>query len=254
MANSGRFATTSARPPILKHPQAGNRRLRFLIGILLACGIALPVTRLTLLHRPAPLSPAADVNAQRQYWRDRIKQNVADVEAYVRLGVLEEKAGFYTSAVKYLRAARVLGAPDSAISGPLGRALTRLARDDEALPELEKAAKLAPDSVDAVANLAGLYVTQNAPGTAAAILKRFTDAHPSIASSPDAGRLSLCLLECGDSAAARNLAERAVAVDAGNMVARSVAARTALDQKDFGAARRHLETLLKQAPDDGATR
>jgi len=244
--------TVVDRHQSLKRPQAGSRRLRYLIGALLACGVALPLTRLTLLPRSSPPPSTAGLKAEQQYWRNRLQNNVADVEAYVRLGVLEDKAGFYTAAVKYLRAARALGAPDSVVCGPLGRSLTRLARDDEALPELEKAAKLAPGSVEAAANLAGLYINQNDPQTAGVVLKRFVEAHQPIQNADDAMRLSLGFLECGDNSSARSLAERALEITPGDMAARGVAARGALAGKDFRAARRHLEAMLAQAPDDDA--
>jgi Flp pilus assembly protein TadD len=166
--------------------------------------------------------------------------------------VLEEKAGFYTAAVKYLRAARALGAPDATVCGPLGRALTHLARDNEALPELEKAANLAPDSVHAATNLAGLYINQGEPEMAASVLKRFVDAHHPIQDSEDAQRLSLCFLECGDNRMARTMAERAIEIGPESMVARSVATRSSLAQKDFPVARRHVEAMLAQAPNDPA--
>lgn len=236
-----------------KRSQAGSRRLRYLIGALLACGAALPVTR--LLRQPAPPPPvSAGVSAERQHWHHRLQKDVGDVEAHIRLGTLEDKAGFYTTAVNHLRAARALGAPDSVICGPLGRSLTRLARDNEALPELEKAAKLAPNSVEAAVNLAGLYINQDEPQTqmAAAVLKRFVDANQPLQNAAEATRLSLAFLGCDDTSSARKMAERAVELAPNDLVARGVAARGALAAKDFDAAKRHLQVMLAQMPDDTA--
>ena len=234
------------------HTQA-SRRLRLLVGALLVCAVVWPITRWVLLRKPAAPPASAGVETQRRYWRDRIQSNVADVEAFTRLGLLEERAGFYMAAVKYLRAARALGVPDARTCGPLGRALTQLARDDEALPELENAVRLAPDSLDAAANLAGLYVTQNAPEMAASVLNRFLKAHQPIQTSSEARRLALAFLECGDNKAARATAERALELAPKDMIARSVAARCALGAKDFSAARRHLTAMLEQAPNDPGT-
>jgi tetratricopeptide (TPR) repeat protein len=212
----------------------------------------LPVTWFLRLRQPAPPPASAGVAAQRQYWHNRLQENVADVDAYVRLGVLEERAGFYMSAVKYLRAARALGASDSAVSGPLGRALTQLARDDEALPELEKAVKIAPASVEATFNLAGLYINQSAPAMAADVLKRFVETHQPIQKAADAERLALGFLESRNSRLARKMAERALELAPQNMVARSVVVRTAMAEKDYPAAQRHLESMLAQVPEDAA--
>ncbi len=236
-----------------KSSQVSSQRLRYLIGALLACGVAWPITRFTLLHRTPPPPPAvAGAGAERQYWLNRLQENIGDVKAYVHLGLLEEKAGFYTAAIKYFRAARALGASDTQVCGPLGRALTQLARDDEALPELEKAVQLAPDSIEATTNLAGLYINQNAPQMAAAVLKRFMNARQPFQDAPDAERLALCFLECGDNASARKMAERALEITPGNMIAHSVAVRSATAEKDFSTALRHLESMLKEAPEDGA--
>lgn len=236
-------------------PQAGKRRFRFLIGALLACAAALPITRLTVFRKPAPPPASAAAEVQHRYWQQRVQSDISDVAAYVRLGLLEEKAGYYMSAVKYLRAARALGAPDTTISGPLGRVLTQLARDDEALPELEKAVRLAPNSVEAVVNLAGLYINQGEPQMGAAILKKFVGSNaPSLGQrdAEETQRLALAFLECGDNRSARRMAENSIKTQPGNMVLRSVAARGALAEKDFPAARRHLEAMLAQAAGDSA--
>lgn len=237
-----------------RSPQASNRRLRYLIGALLVCGAALPITRFTLLHRSGLPSPpqGANAGAERQYWLNRLQENVGDAKAYVHLGLLEEKAGFYTAAIKYLRAARALGAPDTQVCGPLGRSLTQLARDDEALPELEKAARIAPGSIEAAVNLAGLYINQNAPQTAAGILKRLVVERQPIQDAAEAERLALCFLECGDNASARRMAERALALTPGNMIAHSVVVRSAMAEKDFSTALHHLESMLTEAPEDAA--
>ncbi len=177
---------------------------------------------------------------------------MSDVSAYVALGQLEERSGFFTAAVKYLRTARALGADDRDISGPLGRALVAQAHDDEALPELERAVALAPESTTAAVNLAGLYVRQNAPEEAATLLTRFARSHPP--SQPtDAHRLALALLECGAEEPARALAKDILKRSPDDLIAQGIAARSALGARDFVAAITHLDALLAADPNDAGT-
>lgn len=197
-----------------------------------------------LLHKPPPPPATAAPEARRDYWRQRIKNDVSDTDAYLALGVLEERLGFYTFAVRYLTAARGLGVPDEKVSGPLGRALVALARDDEALPELERAVKLQPDSLEAVVNLAGLYVMQQQPVAASALLKRFADTHPALPPT-DLRRLAYAQLECGNNAQARTLANKILAVEGDDPAAHSIAARCSLALRDPDTAKRHTERLLE---------
>lgn len=229
------------------------RRLRLLVGALAACVAALPLSWwLRGARAPAPPPAGASSEIWRAYWQQRIKADVSDREAYLRLGQLEERTVYYNAAVRHLTAARALGASDKEVCGPLGRAFTHLSRDNEALPELEKAVRLAPQSVDAVTNLAGLYINQEQPEAAARLLSRFARANPDI-SPEDGRRLAFALLECGATADAREIAERLTAADQDDIVARGVAMRGAIAARDFKVARKHLEVILRATPNEPST-
>ncbi len=228
-------------------------RLRILAGALLLCAIALPISWWVLLRKPTPPPETASLEVKRNYWRDRVKDDISDIPAYVALGTTEERRGYYTAAVRYLLAARSLGASDKEVSGPLGRALLSLARDDEALVELEKAAKLNPENLDATLNLAGLYVIQDRPETASSLLKNFVSAHAN--PTPDElQRLAFAQRECGDNVAAKELAERALAADPDNIPAHSIAATACLALKQVEEARKHTERLVTLSGGDASIR
>jgi tetratricopeptide (TPR) repeat protein len=218
-------------------------RLRLLAVALFLCAVALPVSRRLLLHKPPPPPATASADVHREYWRQRIKDDVSDQEAYVTLGALNERLGYYNAAVRYLLAARALGVLDEKICAPLGRALVALARDEEALPELERAVKLQPDSLDAVLNLSGLYVMQNHPDAAASLLKRFADTHPTMTQA-DLRRTAFAQLECDNNAGAKAMAERMLSLDGNDLDGHSIAARCSLALKDLNGAKQHTEKLL----------
>lgn len=196
-----------------------------------------------------PLPANADLAAQRQYWKHRIKTDVSDKEAYLQFGVLEERRGYAMSAVKHLKAARALGVPDAKTCAALGRALAHLAQDAEALAELEKARNLDPDSVEIVANLAGLYVVEERPEAAKNALNQFLKTHSNLA-DPALRRLMFCYLECGDNDVARKLAEQILTTLPQDLIAHSVIARCALAKSDAETARQRLETVLASVSDD----
>jgi tetratricopeptide (TPR) repeat protein len=187
---------------------------------------------------------------QRAYWRQRIRADVSDTAAYVALGRLEERTGYYSSAVKMLFSARALGASDAEVCGPLGRALTALARDDEALPELVKARQAMPESVEATLNLAGLYVSQGNNAQAATLMREFLAVSATL-STPDQTRLAFAFLECQENGEARKLAERILTTEPTNGIAHSLAARAAIAEQNLPAARQHLEAILKQSDTAG---
>lgn len=244
------FATTKSQP---NAKTTGGGRLRLLAGALLLCLIALPVTYWFFLRKP-PLPPETALpDVKRTYWQERIKRDVSDVGAYVTLGNLEERLGYFTAAVRYLNAARVLGASDEKVSGPLGRALLALARDDEALPELEKAARLQPNDLSATLNLAGLYVMQEHVATATTLLKRFTDAHPNM-SSEDLRRIAFAQLECNNYLEAKAIADRMLSLNGNDMEAHSIAARSNLALNNLNEARKHTEALVMLSGGEASVR
>jgi len=213
--------------------------------------IALPASRFWLAGPPPPPSTAS-FDLKRRYWMDRLKNDPSDVEAYVSLGSIEEKEGFYLSARRRLLAARALGAPDRKISAPLGRALSHLAREEEARVELEKAAALAPDALDPVLNLAGFHVDARRSRQASEVLRLWVKAHPDYNDPVGLERLVLALLACGETVGADKMATRLVEVTPDAPGALSLAARCALDNGAPDRALKHLEKFLPSAPDPAA--
>jgi tetratricopeptide (TPR) repeat protein len=189
-----------------------------------------------------------------RYYHARIAADPSDVSAYAALGRLEEQSGYYTSALRRLTIARALGSQDAEVSGPMGRALMRLARFEEAKSELEKAARAAPDDVEAVANLAGWYHDDGRPAEAIRRLEAFVARHPNLADPrlpaprADVERLMLCFAEAGDGAMTRRMAEHIIrlAPDAPNGYA--IAGRELLAEQRPREALERLRRALELAP------
>ena len=228
-----------------------RRRLPWLLGGLAVAAIALPASRIWLAGPPPP-PPSASFDIQRRYWADRLRRDPSDIDAYVRLGTLEEKEGFYLSARRRLLAARTLGAPDTLVSGPLGRALSHLAREEEARKELETAARLFPDDVDTALNLAGFHVDARRARQASEVLRQWVQAHPDYRDAEGLQRLVLALLACGESVGADKMAARLLQTSPEDPGALSLAARCALDIGDPTRALKHIEKFLPLAPDRAA--
>ncbi|MFM7320139.1 MAG: tetratricopeptide repeat protein, partial [Armatimonadota bacterium] len=182
-------------------------------------------------------------------WNERIAADPSDIGAYLSLAAVEEKEGFHLSARRLLRAARALGAPDSATCGPLGRVLSHLAREDEARVELEKARSLAPDALEPTLNLAGFHVDARRPREAVTVLRTWIEAHPSHNAPEELQRLVLALLSCGETAGADRMAANLIAAAPNDPAALSLAARCAMDAGDAKRALSHVEKMLPSAPD-----
>lgn len=231
------------------------RRIHLLLGVLVVTGAVLPIS-LWLRRKPAPPPSSAPLEMRYRYWQERLKKDVSDIDAYVHLGTLKESQGFYFAARRHLLAARALGAPDTQISGPLGRALSHLAQEPEARVELEKAMALAPDSVEPVLNLAGFYSDQSGSSLdsrgqdeAKRVLNEWIARHPDIQDSEVLERLTLALLACEDEKNAYTLALKLIDVAPGEPGALSLAARCAFSAGDLTKARSFMEKLLPVAPD-----
>jgi tetratricopeptide (TPR) repeat protein len=230
-------------------PTPGKSRLYLLLGILAVGGVALPVSRLVLNRKPAPPSSSASVSVQRRYWQSRIKTDISDTESYVRLGELEERAGYYMSAQRYLLAARSLGATDRQVCAPLGRALSHLAQEEAAFIELKKAMALAPDSIEVVLNLAGAYIEARRTPDAVALLNTWVASHPNLQDPKALERLILAFLSCSEDKVAYKLSQSLLILTPDASGALSLAARCAFSVGELAGARAALEKLLPNAPD-----
>jgi tetratricopeptide (TPR) repeat protein len=216
---------------------------------LALCAVALPITYFVLNGKAAAPPPNASFETKRKYYTDRIKKDPSDIDAYIEFANIEDREGMFMSARRHLLAARALGAPDTRVSPILGRTLSRLAREEEAQVELEKAAKLSPDSVDSVLNLAGFHVDSRRIGAARNLLSTWITAHPDYTDKAGLERLVMALVSCADDKGASQLSEKLLQLAPDDPGALTLAARTAMDNADAAKAKGYLEKLLPIAPD-----
>jgi tetratricopeptide (TPR) repeat protein len=137
---------------------ASARRLPYLFGLLALLALAWPLSRAYLAPKIPP-RPAANAEeaAWTHYYQARIKAYPDDADAYLQLGLRNLRRGYTSLALERLLIARALGAPEAETTAAIGRCHLNLSRYDEARAELEKAARLAPNDVDAALDLARLY-------------------------------------------------------------------------------------------------
>src|SRR5579862_5568940 len=231
-----------------------HKRLRLLatLLVLLLCAYAV---RLYGTRRPPTPPASASLEVKLRYYRDRISRDPSDVDAYVALGRLEEASGYFMSAVRRLTEARALGAPDREIAGTLGRSLLHLARFGEAKTELEKAVRLAPDNVEATANLAGWYNGNDQSNGAIRLLRAFVEAHPAYltptaaVSRQDLERLLLCCAEIGDREETLKLADRLIQVVPEDPTGYAISGKVLLEEHRPREAHEQLAKALKLGPD-----
>ena len=217
----------------------------------MVCGLWL--TRRYFFLKPPVPPAAASVEVQKRYWQTRLRTDVSDKDAFLNLGILEERSGFYTSARRHLEAARALGVDDRDICGPLGRLLIQLAEPEKAQVELEKAVALFPGKWEPIANLAGFYASDNLSSKADAVLLKFWNSvDKTTLKSQDTQRLALAFLECGDMKHAVESAKFLVESDPGNTGGQILAARCAYAAKDLKSARTYAEAALKETPNESA--
>jgi tetratricopeptide (TPR) repeat protein len=227
----------------------GQKRLYFLLGILIVSGAVLPVTRFYLHRKPALLPASASVEAQKRYWLGRIKSDVSDTEAYLKLGILEEQNGFYISAERYLRSARLLGASDQQVCPPLGRVLSHLAKEEEAILELKKALSLTPHNPEAILNLAGSFTEAQRTDEAVRLLKKWLEAHSEIKDNSVLERLILAFLSSGEEKEAQKISKKFLRLYPDDVGALSLSARCDFSLGELESAQVLMEKLLPNAPD-----
>lgn len=244
-----------AMEPQTPHPLPSARRRGILPILFLVFGVAVVALIMTRwMGRKPPLPAAsASIETKQQYWQERIKRDVADKDAYLNLGILQERTGFYLSARRNLQAARALGLPDSQVCGPLGRTLAHLAEPDLAQKELEKAVALAPGKWEPVANLAGFFVNSNLSRKADEVLVNFWKTVDKAAlTSQELERLSLAFSECNDTEAALVVAQRLVAAHPDYVGGQILAARCAFTLGWPKEAKIYTEKALKETPNESA--
>jgi tetratricopeptide (TPR) repeat protein len=186
-----------------------------------------------------------------QYWHTRITNDVSDKEAYLNLGVLEEKAGFYLAAERDLASARALGVPDQQISGPLGRALTHLSKVEAAKIELEKAVALAPMQWEPVANLAGFYADNRNSAKSTELITGFWRDVPRASLKPEElERLFMAFSEAHDTKTAYEIGQYLAKQHPNYSNGLALIARSAFVAGDIPVAKNYTEQALKIAPND----
>lgn len=184
---------THSDPPASPAPSSSRRRgaRQWVLGGLLAlAAVALPLSRRLLPTMPPPPAANADDAARVRYDLARLRAHPTDGEAYLDMGQIAVRRGFYMDALNQFAAARALGAPERRLAGPKGRCLLRLSRHKEASEALETAARLNPDSVEVALDLATLRQDQNDDGGAVRIVRDFLRRHPALEQRPTPTDLS----------------------------------------------------------------
>ncbi len=200
---------------------------------------------------PPPPPATASIQVQRAYWQNRIKSNISDRTAYLQLGLLEERAGYFKTAQGYLESGRTIGLSDREVSAPLGRIYAHLALAEQAQTELNKAITFFPQQWEPVANLAGFYIRNCNGAAASAVIKDFLKrADFTKLSESELGRIGLALLEHNKEADALRAGEEMLRRDPKSMEGLSLAARAAFALKDSTKAEQLLDRVLEQAPDE----
>jgi tetratricopeptide (TPR) repeat protein len=231
-----------------------GRMLPLLLAFLGLMFVILFATRWFLFRRPVPPNASATNEVRLRYWQDRVTKDVSNKEAYLQLGLQEERAGLFTSARRHLGAARTLGVADKEICSPLGRVLVRLGQFNEAQRELEKAILLEPQTCEPVMNLAGLYVSDRQIRKAEDLLVDFwrENKKGNNFSQDDLERLLMVFQQVGNDASALEVGKYLVTKypnDAGSYV---LAAQCAFTMDDIALAKNYTEKALKETPNESA--
>ena len=240
----------------LPHNRPHRRRFWALFGLLLVLALLLPLSRRYTAHKtPPPASQGAQ--AAVRYYADRIASDPSDVAAYIALGRLDAETGYYTDAVRQLTIARALGAKEPEVALLLGRSLTFLAHYSEARNELQNAARLLPDSLEAAATLAQLEQADGNTDAAQEALRAFVKRHPALLtdSGPknrdEVEGLMFNCLQAGDEDTALQLAENLIRVAPHQPDGYSIAGKLLL-ARHREQAQQYLKKAIELAPDVAA--
>ena len=249
-------AVGSAKP---RRGLSPRHRTAVLVGALLGTALLLPLSRHYLLSKPPPPPASAGVHATMRYYAGRLKQDPSDVGAYVALGKLDDATGYYMDALKYLYAARALGAKDQETVVPLGHALTFLAHYTEARAELQKAIRLMPRDLLAAVDLAELSLADNNPHQASQTLRDFVARNPDVeagtapTAKSDVERLLHYFLQAGDEEMGYKMAEDLIRVAPDYPAGYALAGKLLLARKENAKALERLQKAWQLAPDDAVS-
>lgn len=241
----------------MKIVTASKNHTKILIAILAVSIALLIIVRWRSGQKPSEPRKSASINDKMRFYLNRTKSDPTDVQAYIELGKLEEKQEFFTSSLRKLYTARALGATEKEIALPVGRDLSHLYRWDDAIDELTKATVLMPDSVEAVANLAGAYYSSGSSNQASKVLQEFTHRHRAPDNTlplhiEDLHRLMFCFAEAKDTAGAADIAKEIIRVSPKDAGAYSIAGHSLLIADKFQEALPYFEKAAAIAPDEAS--
>jgi tetratricopeptide (TPR) repeat protein len=250
-------ASSATPSPVESIPssESSPRRVALLLCVFVFLLAAWPLSRRWLLTQAPPRpSASADERTWAAYYLARIKADPSDAEAYLDLGSREEQHGFYNQASERLLIARGLGAPDGRTAGPLGRCWMKLGRTDEALAELEKAARLNPDSHEGALNLAQLLAETGQGDKASTVLRFFLKHHSDLldnakpAQREAVERLMVAFVGLSEPDMASKLAQQVIRLAPDQPNGYAVAGRCLIARKKWPDAALHLQRAVELAP------
>jgi len=245
-------ASEAKSVPRTPHSQG---RLALLVALLVAAAAALPVSRMFLGRGAPPPPPGANLPELRVHYLRRVEADPADVESHLRLAETEERLGLLNSALQRAEVAAALGAPGWRVAGIRGRCLTQLGRFDQARQELEKAARLNPDSAEAAMDLAALFVEVDRPGDGAKIVRLFLKHRPHILERPTPEdrraleRITTLARMTGDAETGLRASEQLVRLLPGQPDGYAMAGRFLLGLRCYADAAERLQKACELAPD-----
>jgi tetratricopeptide (TPR) repeat protein len=244
----------AAAPPAQQHKRR-RRRIIVLFCLLAASAAALPVSR-RLLLRPVPPPPPASAGAaaRAQYLNARIAADPTDTAAYLELARIDERNGYYMSALRRLEEAQALGLPSARAAGVRGRCWMQLGRLEEARAALEEAAAADPSSADAAADLATLHQMAGRDRDAVRVLEFFLSHQPALLSGAYNGppasleRLAVMFGGLNRPERALQLAERLIAATPEDPAGYVLAGQSLLLMDRASEAAARLEKAADLAP------
>lgn len=233
--------------------------MRFLLSLLALLVAAGPVSRVyNARSRPAQPSASATDAVRLRYYSARVHTDPSDVAAYIELGRLKERNGYYMAALDQLHIARALGAPDGQTARLIGRCELRLGRTEVGQSELEKAVRAQPDGVDAALDIAAAYFEVGRNKDARQTLNFYLLHHSQLLRSPSpqqrepVEKLMNAFTQVGDTRTGTLLAEQVVRLAPGEPDGYAVIGRNLLDLDRPEKAIEPLKQAAVLAPENAS--